>query len=205
MPKRLRRATPRDTGRPRQSDSRFEEIPFRQPAEKTGGKQETRATASYGIFGRTSDGNRPQRTEPRYIGRAKEPRGGTFPGRSVAGESGGGRTVPEFAKTVFGEAERTQMPLFEPPQELPSPKNSGPKRQAARTFPTKSPERRPLRTRRAERRPGAAEPAPSSSSANSRRFRKPESAEAAGAPYEKPRPFSGAGFFENSEDSPIRS
>ena len=65
-----------------------------------------------------------------------------------------GRTVPEFAKTVFGEAERTQMPLFEPPPELPSPKNSGPKRQAARTFPAKSPARRPLRTRRAERRPG---------------------------------------------------
>ncbi len=71
----------------------------------------------------------------------------TFCRRKIGGE-------PFLAKTVFGEAERTQIPLFEPPPELPSPKNSGPKRQAARTFPAKSPERRPLRTRRAERRSG---------------------------------------------------
>lgn len=200
MPKRLRRApheTPDAPDDPTPASKRFLSGNRRKrPAANK--KRERRLLTA---FGKTSDGNRSQRTEPRYIGGAKDPRERNL-SRTFCRRRIGGRTVPELAKTVFGEAERTQMPLFEPPPELPSPKNSGPKRQAARTFPAKSPERRPLRTRRAERRPGAAEPAPSSSSANIRRFRKPESAEAAGAPYEKPRPFSGAGSFESSEESP---
>ena len=92
MPKRLRRAT-HETPAPRRSDSRFEEIPFRQPAEKTGGKQETRATASYGIFGRISDGTvRSAPSQDTSAGRKNRGRG-TFPGRSVAGKSGENRSL----------------------------------------------------------------------------------------------------------------
>ena len=150
MPKRLRRATHDAPDDPTPASKRF--LSGNRRKRPAANKKRERRLLT------TSSAERPtgtvrsapsQDTSARRKNRREDP----FP--DVLSPENQGRTVPEFAKTVFGEAERTQMPLFEPPPELPSPKNSGPKRQAARTFPAKSPEGRPLRTRRAERKPGA--------------------------------------------------